>query len=162
MKNKKYEEDINLLEQIADLASKKNLTDIEFKKKFKEDTEISIKISNTSKNLVYEKTKIDKVVNSQIEPPENISSSYDDEINEKKNQPGIISSPMVGTVYLSPEPGVDPFIKVGQNVNIGDTLFIGPRVEFEGIPCFSPEIFSWLRNPNPSAFKIVADIKRTL
>ena len=50
--------------------------------------------------------------------------SFDDEINELKNQPGIISSPMVGTVYLSPEPGVDPFIKVGQNVNIGDTLFI--------------------------------------
>ena len=37
--------------------------------------------------------------------------------------------------------------------SIGDTLFIGSRVEFEGIPCFSPEIFSWLRNPNPSAFK---------
>ena len=37
--------------------------------------------------------------------------------------------------------------------SIGDTLFIGPRVEFEGIPCFSPEIFSWLRNPYPSAFK---------
>jgi len=37
--------------------------------------------------------------------------------------------------------------------SIGDTLFIGPRVEFEGIPCFSPEIFSWLRNPTPSAFK---------
>jgi peptide chain release factor 3 len=36
---------------------------------------------------------------------------------------------------------------------IGDTLFLGPRVEYEGIPCFSPEIFAWLRNPNPSAFK---------
>ncbi len=36
---------------------------------------------------------------------------------------------------------------------IGDTLYTGSRVEFEGIPCFSPEIFSWLRNPNPSAFK---------
>lgn len=36
---------------------------------------------------------------------------------------------------------------------IGDTLYVGPRVEYEGIPCFSPEIFSWLRNPNPSAFK---------
>ncbi len=36
---------------------------------------------------------------------------------------------------------------------IGDTLYIGPKVEYEGIPCFSPEIFSWLRNPNPSAFK---------
>ncbi|NDF61559.1 MAG: peptide chain release factor 3 [Synechococcaceae bacterium WBB_3_034] len=36
---------------------------------------------------------------------------------------------------------------------IGDTLYAGPRLEYEGIPCFSPEIFSWLRNPNPSAFK---------
>ena len=36
---------------------------------------------------------------------------------------------------------------------IGDTLYVGPRVEYEGIPCFSPEIFAWLRNPNPSAFK---------
>ncbi len=36
---------------------------------------------------------------------------------------------------------------------IGDTLYTGSRVEYEGIPCFSPEIFSWLRNPNPSAFK---------
>tara|TARA_Y100001968_G_scaffold249680_1_gene234558 strand:+ start:94 stop:1761 length:1668 start_codon:yes stop_codon:yes gene_type:complete len=36
---------------------------------------------------------------------------------------------------------------------IGDTLYVGKRIEYEGIPCFSPEIFSWLRNPNPSAFK---------
>ena len=124
MKNKKYEEDINLLEQIADLASQKNLSDIEFKKKFKEDTEIFIKISNTSEKLIYEKPKVDKIVNTQKELHEITNSSFNDEINELKNQPGIISSPMVGTVYLSPEPGVDPFIKVGQNVNIGDTLFI--------------------------------------
>ncbi len=124
MKNKKYDEDINLLEQIANLAAQKNLTDIEFKKKIKEDTEIFIKISSTQKNLIYEKPRSDKVVNLQKEKSENVNSSFDDEINEFKNQPGIISSPMVGTVYLSPEPGVDPFIKVGQNVNIGDTLFI--------------------------------------
>ncbi len=124
MKNKKYDEDINLLEQIANLAAQKNLTDIEFKKKIKEDTEIFIKISSTQKNLIYEKPRSDKVVNLQKEKSENVNSSIDDEINELKNQPGIISSPMVGTVYLSPEPGVDPFIKVGQNVNIGDTLFI--------------------------------------
>jgi peptide chain release factor 3 len=36
---------------------------------------------------------------------------------------------------------------------IGDTLYLGPKVEYEGIPCFSPELFAWLRNPNPSAFK---------
>ena len=36
---------------------------------------------------------------------------------------------------------------------IGDTLYVGPRIEYEGIPCFTPELFAWLRNPNPSAFK---------
>ena len=31
---------------------------------------------------------------------------------------------MVGTVYLSAEPGADPFVKVGDSVNQGDTLLI--------------------------------------
>jgi acetyl-CoA carboxylase biotin carboxyl carrier protein len=35
-----------------------------------------------------------------------------------------IRSPMVGTCYLSAEPGSDPFIKVGDKVKAGDTLVI--------------------------------------
>jgi len=35
-----------------------------------------------------------------------------------------IRSPMVGTCYLSAEPGSDPFIKVGDKVKAGDTLLI--------------------------------------
>jgi len=37
---------------------------------------------------------------------------------------GAVPSPMVGTVYLSPEPGKPPFIVIGQSVKAGDTLFI--------------------------------------
>jgi peptide chain release factor 3 len=36
---------------------------------------------------------------------------------------------------------------------IGDTIFNGQKLEYEGIPCFSPELFAFLRNPNPSKFK---------
>jgi peptide chain release factor 3 len=36
---------------------------------------------------------------------------------------------------------------------IGDTIYMGQKLEYEGIPCFSPEIFAYLRNPNPSKFK---------
>jgi len=36
---------------------------------------------------------------------------------------------------------------------IGDTIYTGQRLEYEGIPCFSPELFAYLRNPNPSKFK---------
>ncbi len=35
-----------------------------------------------------------------------------------------IKSPMVGTAYLSPEPGADNFVKVGDSVAQGDTLLI--------------------------------------
>jgi acetyl-CoA carboxylase biotin carboxyl carrier protein len=37
---------------------------------------------------------------------------------------GAVPSPMVGTVYLSPEPGKPVFISVGKSVKEGDTLFI--------------------------------------
>src|SRR5690349_18040931 len=35
-----------------------------------------------------------------------------------------VKSPMVGTAYLSPEPGANPFIEVGKAVKAGDTLLI--------------------------------------
>ena len=35
-----------------------------------------------------------------------------------------VKSPMVGTAYLSPEPGAKPFIAVGASVKQGDTLLI--------------------------------------
>ena len=38
--------------------------------------------------------------------------------------PGAVVSPMVGTVFLSPEPGAPPFISEGGSVAEGDTLFI--------------------------------------
>jgi len=38
--------------------------------------------------------------------------------------PGVVISPMVGTAYISPEPGAKPFIEVGSKVKAGETLLI--------------------------------------
>lgn len=38
--------------------------------------------------------------------------------------PGAVTSPMVGTVFMAPEPGASPFVKVGDQVAAGDTLLI--------------------------------------
>jgi len=35
-----------------------------------------------------------------------------------------VRSPMVGTAFLSPEPGAKPFVEVGEPVKAGDTLLI--------------------------------------
>ena len=41
-----------------------------------------------------------------------------------KNHPGAVTSPMVGTVYIAPEPTAPQFAKVGDKVSAGQTLFI--------------------------------------
>lgn len=38
--------------------------------------------------------------------------------------PGTVTSPMVGTAYLCPEPGAPAFVKVGDQVKEGQTLLI--------------------------------------
>ena len=37
---------------------------------------------------------------------------------------GTVKAPMVGTVYLAPQPDAAPFIKIGDNVRDGQTLLI--------------------------------------
>ena len=37
---------------------------------------------------------------------------------------GAVPSPMVGTIYTAPEPGKPAFVKIGQAVKEGETLFI--------------------------------------
>ncbi len=55
-----------------------------------------------------------------------------------------VKSPMVGTVYLSSQPGADTFVKVGQSVAEGQTLLI-----VEAMKTMNPI-------PSPRAGKIVA------
>ncbi len=38
--------------------------------------------------------------------------------------PGVVTSPMVGTAYLGPEPGARPYVEVGSLVRAGQTLLI--------------------------------------
>jgi acetyl-CoA carboxylase biotin carboxyl carrier protein len=38
--------------------------------------------------------------------------------------PGVVTSPMVGTAYIGPEPGAPPFVDIGSKVLAGDTVMI--------------------------------------
>ena len=49
----------------------------------------------------------------------------DKQIEEEIDDPkAVIKSPIVGTVYLSPEPGAKPFVSVGKKIQKGETLLI--------------------------------------
>lgn len=63
---------------------------------------------------------------------------------EAAAHPGAVPSPMVGTAYLSAEPGAPPFIKVGDTVTAGQTLMV-----VEAMKTFNPI-------PAPRAGKVTA------
>ena len=43
---------------------------------------------------------------------------------EIDNFKAVIKSPLVGTAYLSPEPGAKPFVSVGKKIKKGETIII--------------------------------------
>lgn len=44
--------------------------------------------------------------------------------DDAARHPGAVTSPMVGTVYVAPEPGAAPFVKNGDTVSEGQTLML--------------------------------------
>ena len=86
----------------------------------------------------YLKTKIPNVNKSQINDLINVVLedlkkslkgneiiNSDEPIEEKIDDPKtVIKSPIVGTAYLSPEPGSKPFVSVGKKIKKGETLLI--------------------------------------
>jgi acetyl-CoA carboxylase biotin carboxyl carrier protein len=55
--------------------------------------------------------------------PEPVSSPIAAPSDPSKH-PGVVTSPMVGTAYMAPEPGARPYVEVGSVVREGDTLMI--------------------------------------
>ena len=45
-------------------------------------------------------------------------------ITDVAKHPGVVPSPMVGTVYWASEPGAKPFLEIGAKVSVGQTLLI--------------------------------------
>ena len=94
----------------------------------------------SDKEILINLTKAIKELNNTLKN-NNISTNKNvlDDKPELKNKrikihhTNAINSPMVGTVYLSPEPGAKNFVKPGQLVKKGETLLI-----IEAMKTFNP------------------------
>ena len=65
--------------------------------------------------------------NNLTSSPNNINNNIKakkEDISEQKDLSNAISSPMVGTIYLKPDPESEPFVNEGDKVKKGDTLLI--------------------------------------
>ena len=96
----------NIIKELNDYLEEFNLTEIEYTEK---DIKVKVSKSRISKNIeTVIPDKEDKIIKKEV--------SID---NSKK-----ITSPIIGTAYLAPEPGGKKFIEVGQKIKKGDTVMI--------------------------------------
>ena len=96
----------NIIKELNYYLDEFNLTEIEYTEK---DIKVKVSKSRISKNIeAVVPDKIKKVIKEEV----SIDSS-------KK-----ITSPIIGTAYLAPEPGGKKFIEIGQKIKKGDTVMI--------------------------------------
>ena len=97
------------IEDLSSLLDELNLTEISY-----QEGDFAISVSRAAKGFASNSPSND-LVNSQNQG--NSESDY-------SSDPRAIKSPMVGTVYLQPEPGASAFVKEGDQVKNGQTLLI--------------------------------------
>ena len=100
--------DVKPIEDLAKILDDLNLTEISYS-----DGDFSVSVS---KAMAAQTMSLAPTQNKH-EQDENIENDY-------KNDPRAIKSPMVGTVYLQPEPGANKFVDVGNQIKSGQTLLI--------------------------------------
>ena len=111
-----------LVRELAALLNDTDLTEIEIEdgdRRIKVKRETPAMIAAASMGSTFAVPAAPALSGPPIQGKEDIGQPVQDEIAGET-----IKSPMVGTAYLSPEPGAKPFIEVGVPVKAGDTLLI--------------------------------------
>ena len=96
----------NIIKELNDYLEEFNLTEIEYTEK-----DIKVKVS---------KSRISKDIEALA--PINEKKIIKEEVSIDKSKK--ITSPIIGTAYLAPEPGGKKFIEIGQKIKKGDTIMI--------------------------------------
>ena len=107
--------DVELVRQLATLLDETNLTEIEV-----EDNDRRIRVARE----VHAAPAVSYAAPAAGPAPIAAAPAAAVEVAPAAVSANAVKSPMVGTVYLAPNPEAKPFVAVGQKVAAGDTLVI--------------------------------------
>lgn len=129
--------DTKVIGKLAEILDKNNLTDIEY-----EDERCRISLSRNTQNIiapattpVYHPAPSPAPVTTPAQTQAMVSDvALPQSANEDfSNNPNAIKSPMVGVVYLSPDPNSPNYVKIGDTVKEGDIVCL-----IEAMKTFNP------------------------
>jgi len=113
--------DTRLVRKLADILSDTGLTEIEV-----EQGDLKIRVAREITVAPQQMTYAPAPMAAQPAPAAAapVAAGAAPAAEEAPQRGEIVKSPMVGTVYLQPQPGSPSFIKVGDTVSAGQTLLI--------------------------------------
>jgi acetyl-CoA carboxylase biotin carboxyl carrier protein len=103
--------DHDLIRDLAKLLEETGLTEIEFER-------------NGERVRVARRAKRAAGPAAAASAPSGTRPALEEGPPDHSRNPGLVTSPMVGTAYLGAEPGARPYVEVGTRVRAGETLLI--------------------------------------
>jgi acetyl-CoA carboxylase biotin carboxyl carrier protein len=114
-----HDSDVSFIRALAELLRANDLTELQVKRDYGENDSLNVRVSRQMQVVQQVAVAAPAAAMAMAAPTASTPVSGDPAAH-----PGAVTSPMVGTVYLSGEPCAPPFVTVGQQVKEGDTLLI--------------------------------------
>lgn len=116
--------DYELIRQLANILDETNLTEIEV-----EHDKLKIRVARTAAPVTVTQAApapwaFPAAAAQPAAPAPAAAAPAPAAKVDPANNPGAVTSPMVGTVYIAPEPGSKPFVEIGDTVREGQTVVI--------------------------------------
>jgi len=123
MTSDKTDADIAFVRALAQILNENNLGEIEVGREFGEGDELNVRLTRTAQTAA----PVAAIAPVAPPPPTALLAATPAPFEAEAppaTDAAAIPSPMVGTVYLAPEPDADNFVKVGDTVTQGQTILI--------------------------------------
>jgi acetyl-CoA carboxylase biotin carboxyl carrier protein len=116
--------DQDLIEAIAKLLNEQNLAEIEIERE-----DLRVRVTRTYPSQAVQQVAMPAYAPQALAPAAPAAAPISavpaaPAAEDLASNPGTLTSPMVGTAYLSPEPGKPQFAPVGTRVSEGQTVLI--------------------------------------
>ena len=125
MTNRSHEDDVAFIKALAEVLSDNDLSELQVKRDYADEGSLNVRVSRVSAAApVTVAVPAPAAPAPAVAAPAAAPAEAPAPSDDPAALPGAVTSPMVGTAYLAPEPGAEPFVKVGSAIKEGDTLCI--------------------------------------
>ena len=122
MSKQSTDADVAFISALAELLNKNELTELSVKREYGEDDSLEVRVVKQS--TVVQMAAAPQMHYAPAAAVAGPASAAPAAPEDPAQHPGAVTSPMVGTCYLSAEPGAAAFVTVGATVTEGQTVLI--------------------------------------